>query len=85
MHFAGMGSKAGTMLILFNMSFNIHLLTVNEYYMLTRLIKLEIKKTYCKYNVMAVKHKNTLMILLKNIYFFNFKNLKTLMKNICNK
>ena len=57
MHFAGTGSKAGTMLIKVNKFFNIHLLTVNECYMLSRLIKCEIKNTYFKYNVMAVKHK----------------------------
>ena len=43
MHFAGTGSKAGTMLILVNKSFNIHLLTVNEYYMLSMLIKGQMK------------------------------------------
>ena len=59
MHFAGMGSKAGTMLIKVNNSFNIHLLTVNKYYMLSRLIKGKIKNTYWKYDVMVVKQKNT--------------------------
>ena len=43
MHFAGTGSKAGTMLIKVNKSFNIHLLTVNEFYMLSRSIKCETK------------------------------------------
>ena len=42
MHFAGPGSKAGTMLIEVNKSFNIHI-TVNEYYRLSGLIKGEIK------------------------------------------
>jgi hypothetical protein len=50
MHFAGTGSKAGTMLIKVNKSFNIHLITVNEYYILSRLIKGPIKNTYSKYN-----------------------------------
>ena len=44
MHFAGTGSKAGTMLIKVNKSFNIHLITVNEYYILSRLIKGQIEK-----------------------------------------
>ena len=39
MHFAGTGSKVGTMLIKVNKSFNIHLLSVNEFYMLSRLIR----------------------------------------------
>ena len=38
MHFAGTGSEAGTVFIKVK-SFNIHLLTVNECYMLSRLIK----------------------------------------------
>ena len=58
MHFAGPGSKAGTMLIEVNKSFNIHI-TVNEYYRLSGLIKGKIKNTYWKYDVMVVKQKNT--------------------------
>ena len=45
MHFAGTGSKAGTMLIKVNKSFNIHL-TVNECYILSRLKKGQIKNTF---------------------------------------
>ena len=57
MHFTGTESEAGTMLIKVNNSFNTHLITVHEYYMLSRLIKGKIKKTYCKYNVIeAQKH-----------------------------
>jgi hypothetical protein len=42
MHFAGTGSKAGTTLIKVNKSFYILLITVNEYYILSGLIKCKI-------------------------------------------
>ena len=45
MHFVGTGSKAGTLLTV-NKPFNIHLLTVNVYYMLSRLIKCELKNIH---------------------------------------
>ena len=52
MHFAGTGSKVGTMLINVNKSV---IITVNEYYILSRLIKGKIKNTYTV-NTTAVKH-----------------------------
>ena len=56
MHFAGTGSKAGTMFVKVNTFFNMHLLTVNEYFMLSTLIKrIHILLVQC-YGSEAQKH-----------------------------
>ena len=57
MHFAGTGSKAGTILIEVNKSFNIHI-TVNEYYRLSGLIKGEIKNECINNIILFIYYNN---------------------------
>ena len=57
-------------------SFNIHLLTVNEYYMLSILIKCEIKKRHIRQSYGGEEQKHNLWQLFWNTHIlFNFKNL----------
>ena len=76
-HFAGRRSKAGTMLIMVNKSFNIHVLSVNEYYMVSRLIKGKLKNEYRPtVNTMLCgeEQKHTLKQLFRKcILFLNLK------------
>ena len=71
MHFVGTGSKAGTLLTV-NKPFNIHLLTVNEFYMLSRSIKCETKNKLTVNTMLwgwsTITHFKT--ALLKNIFGF---------------